>query len=231
MTNEQKRFNKGLIFALCFHIVVAGVLGILGFAFETKRPPQVLEVTLSGGGPAAAVQEEEIIEEKIEQVTKEDIVDKKLKPKKEQRKVEKKVVPTPNAKPNFNPNPDAKFAAEGGTGTGESAEGGGDEGAGSGAGSAQGVPVTPPRIVSSVRPPYPSSARNASIEGTVYVKMLVNADGKVEEAFVAQSSGNAALDDSAVKTVYKWSFSPAKDAFKEKVACYITIPVNFQLNR
>lgn len=226
MTDEQKRFNKGLIFALGFHIVVAGILGILGFSFEATRPPQVLEVTLSGGGPAAAVQEE-VIEEKIEQVTKEDIVDKKLKPKKEQRQVEKKVVANPNAKPN----PNAKVVAEGGTGTGESAEAGGGEGAGSGSGSAQGVPVTPPRIVSSVRPPYPSSARNASIEGTVYVKMLVNASGKVEEAFVSQSSGNAALDESAVKTVYKWRFSPAKDAFKEKVACYITIPVNFLLNR
>lgn len=224
MTDEQKRFNKGLIFALGFHIVVAAVLGILGFSFETTRPPQVLEVTLSGGGPAAAVQEE-VIEEKIEQVTKEDIVDKKLKPKKEQRRVEKKVVPNPNA------NPNAKVVAEGGTGTGESADAGGGEGEGSGSGSAQGVPVTPPRIVSSVRPPYPSSARNASIEGTVYVKMLVNANGKVEEAFVSQSSGNAALDESAVKTVYKWRFSPAKDAFKEKVSCYITIPVNFRLNR
>lgn len=226
MTDEQKRFNKGLIFALGFHIVVAGILGILGFSFEATRPPQVLEVTFSGGGPAAAVQEE-VIEEKIEQVTKEDIVDKKLKPKKEQRQVEKKVVANPNAKPN----PNAKVVAEGGTGTGESAEAGGGEGAGSGSGSAQGVPVTPPRIVSSVRPPYPSSARNASIEGTVYVKMLVNASGKVEEAFVSQSSGNAALDESAVKTVYKWRFSPAKDAFKEKVSCYITIPVNFRLNR
>ena len=199
MTDEQKRFNKGLIFALGFHIVVAGILGILGISFETTRPPQVLEITLSGGGPAAAVQEE-VIEEKIEQVTKEDIVDKKLKPKKEQRQVEKKVIANPNAKPN----PNAKVVAEGGTGTGESSEAGGGEGAGSGSGSAQGVPVTPPRIVSSVRPPYPSSARNASIEGTVYVKMLVNASGKVEEAFVSQSSGNAALDESAVNTVYNF---------------------------
>ena len=63
MTDEQKRFNKGLIFALGFHIVVAGILGILGISFETTRPPQVLEITLSGGGPAGAVQEE-VIEEK-----------------------------------------------------------------------------------------------------------------------------------------------------------------------
>lgn len=223
MTDEQKRFNKGLIFALCLHIVVAGVLGILGLRFENARPPQVLEVTLAGGGPAPAEQEE-IIEEKIEQVTKEDIVDKKLKPKKEQRKVEKKVAPQKDAKPN----PDAKFVAEGGTGTGESADAGGGQGEG---GQGNGVPVTPPRIVSSVKPVYPSSARNASIEGTVYVKMLVNAGGKVEEAFVVQSSGNSELDDSAVKAVYKWRFSPARDTFKEKVSCYITIPVNFRLNR
>ena len=221
MTDEQKRFNKGLVFALCFHIVAAGILGIFGFRFE-QRPPQVLEVTLTGGGPAPA-SNEEIIEEKIEQVTKEDIVDKKLKPKKEQRKVEKKVAPKSNAQPN----PNAKYVAEVGTGTGESPVDGGGKGEGSG----KGVPVTPPRIVSSVKPVYPSSARNASIEGTVYVKMLVNANGKVEEAFVAQSSGNAALDDSAVKAVYKWRFSPARDTLKEKVACYITIPVNFRLNR
>lgn len=224
MTDEQKRFNKGLAFALCLHIVFAGILGILGFTFENKRPPQVLEVTLCGGGPAAA-SNEEIIEEKIEQVTKEDIVDKKLQPKKEQRKVEKKITPNPNAKPN--PNPNAKYVAEGGTGTGGSPVDGGGQGEGSG----KGVPVTPPRIVSSVKPVYPASARSASIEGTVYVKMLVNDKGKVEEAFVAQSSGNAALDESAVKAVYKWRFSPARDTLKEKVACYITIPVNFRLNK
>lgn len=221
MTDEQKRFNKGLVFALCLHIVAAGILGILGFRFE-QRPPQVLEVTLTGGGPAAATNDE-IIEEKIEQISKEDIVDKKLKQKKEQRKVEKKVMTNPNVKPN----PNAKHVAEGGTGTGDSHVDGGGKGEGSG----KGVPVTPPRIVSSVKPVYPVSARNASIEGTVYVKMLVNVSGKVEEAFIVQSSGNTALDDSAIKAVYKWRFSPARDTFKEKVACYITVPVNFKLNR
>ncbi|WP_281070888.1 energy transducer TonB [Phascolarctobacterium faecium] len=93
-----------------------------------------------------------------------------------------------------------------------------------------GVPVTPPYLVSSTDPRYPPAARNREIEGTVYVKMLVSSGGSVENAFVARSSGNEALDGAAVEAVYNWNFSPAKDTYGSPVRCYITMPVNFVLH-
>lgn len=103
-------------------------------------------------------------------------------------------------------------------------------GSGAGQGSGSGVPVTPPYLVSSTDPRYPPAARNREIEGTVYVKMLVSSGGSVENAFVARSSGNEALDGAAVEAVYNWSFSPAKDTYGSPVRCYITMPVNFVLH-
>ena len=91
--------------------------------------------------------------------------------------------------------------------------------------------MTPPRVVSAVQPKYPSSARNAGVEGVVGVKMLVNASGKVEEAFVVRSSGNADLDEAAVAAVYKWRFSPAKDKFGQKAPCYVTQGIRFDLKK
>ena len=92
------------------------------------------------------------------------------------------------------------------------------------------MPVTPPYLVASTDPRYPPAARNREIEGTVYVKMLVNDGGSVESAFVARSSGNDALDGAAVEAVYNWRFSPAKDTLGSPVRCYITMPVNFVLH-
>lgn len=103
-------------------------------------------------------------------------------------------------------------------------------GGGGGGGKGSGVPVTPPYLVSSTDPRYPPAARNREIEGTVYVKMLVSSGGSVENAFVARSSGNEALDGAAVEAVYNWSFSPAKDTYGSPVRCYITMPVNFVLH-
>ena len=93
------------------------------------------------------------------------------------------------------------------------------------------MPVTPPRVVSAMQPKYPSSARSAGIEGVVGVKMLVNASGKVTEAIVVRSSGNAALDEAAVAAVYKWRFTPAKDKFGQKAPCYVTQGIRFDLKR
>ena len=49
MTDRGRRFGKGIAIALAVHIIAAALLGILGYRF-TQRPPQILEVTLGGGG-------------------------------------------------------------------------------------------------------------------------------------------------------------------------------------
>ena len=219
--------SAGFTVAIAVHLVAAVIIGVFGYRFVT-RDPEILEVALVGGGGAP----EEVIEEQIEEKTIlrsiDDIIDKKLKP--ETRKVvtkqpvKKSNNPNPNPSSNSNPNPGSE------QGTGGSGYGGGS-GDGMGQGSGRGVPVTPPRVVSATQPKYPSSARNAGIEGVVGVKMLVGSDGRVEEATVVRSSGNADLDDSAVNAVYKWRFSPAKDKFGQKARCYVTQGIRFDLKR
>ena len=203
------------------HIVAALVIGVFGYRFVT-RPPEILEVALVGGGGGEPEQVEQQQENSILRSI-DDIIDKRLKPE------TKKVVTKKAANKSTNPTPGPanNQAAAAGSGTGS----GSGTGAGNGAGEGRGVPVTPPRVLSAAQPKYPSSARNAGIEGVVGVKMLVNASGKVEEASVVRSSGNAALVEAAVAAVYKWRFSPAKDKFGQKAPCYVTQGIRFDLKR
>jgi protein TonB len=54
-------------------------------------------------------------------------------------------------------------------------------------------------FIRTVTPDYPAIARDANIEGSVTVRVTIGPDGRVENAVVVQSSGNAALDDAALK--------------------------------
>lgn len=67
----------------------------------------------------------------------------------------------------------------------------------------------PPRAV--VRKPaaYPEIARKVGMEGTTFVKMLLNIDGTVMRVAVVKSSGFPQLDTAAVACVAGWKFSPA----------------------
>ena len=251
MTDRGRRFGKGIAIALAVHIIAAALLGILGYRF-TQRPPQILEVTWGGGGggggkgsaaaekgtaetAAATVQQQK---QQSAPVRTDDIGDRKQKPQAQQQ--EQPIQPQASSTSSEAAQSNVKSGETGGTGTGGgegtgagtgqgSGEGSGS-GTGSGSGSGSGVPVIPPYLVSSTDPRYPPAARNREIEGTVYVKMLVSSGGSVENAFVARSSGNEALDGAAVEAVYNWNFSPAKDTYGSPVRCYITMPVNFVLH-
>lgn len=224
MKDEQKRYGTALGTAVAVHVLFALVIGIFGYRF-VSRPPQILEVALVGGGGGAPEQVEEQQDNSILRSI-DDIIDKRLKPE-TKKVVTKKTVPStkPQSGPGNNQTGGPSNATGNGSGTGS---GSGD---GAGAGEGRGVPVTPPRVVSAMQPKYPSSARSAGIEGVVGVKMLVNASGKVTEAIVVRSSGNAALDEAAVAAVYKWRFTPAKDKFGQKAPCYVTQGIRFDLKR
>lgn len=224
MKAEQKRYGTALGAAIAVHVLFALAVGIFGYRFVT-RPPEILEVALVGGGGGAPEQVEEQQDNSILRSI-DDIIDKRLKP-------ETKKVVTKKAVANNNPQPGPSNSQASGnsTATGEGKGSGTGTGDGEGAGEGRGVPVTPPRVVSAVQPKYPSSARSAGVEGVVGVKMLVNASGKVENAYVVRSSGNAALDEAAVAAVYKWRFSPAKDKFGQKAPCYVTQGIRFDLKK
>jgi periplasmic protein TonB len=59
-------------------------------------------------------------------------------------------------------------------------------------------------------PPYPEEARQAGQQGTVWVRLTIDATGKVSAARVQESSGYDALDAAALRTVRRWVFRPAR---------------------
>lgn len=216
MNDERNRLGKGFAVAIVAHVIFALLLGVFGFSFNSNRPPEILEVSLVAGGGAPEEPQEEVVEEAEPVIEEEDqIVETKEKPKVEPKK------PIADKKPDKNPNPNPSPKK-------------GDHktvGKGDGIGDGQGVPVTPPRPIRTVEPKYPASARNASVEGLVKIKMLITYEGKVTEASIVQSSGHAEMDANALEAVYKWRFSPARNKLKQKIDCYITMPIKFKLRR
>lgn len=234
MKDEQKRFGKGFAVALVVHLILAAGLGIFGYRF-VHTPPEILEVSLEGGGGGAEAQEEEIEQEEQQEEpiiqSLEDIIDQKLKPKPQKKIVKKKATAAPGPKaPAGNPAGNGTGTGTGsGTGSGNGSGNGNGSGSGSGSGEGRGVPVKPPRLLREVAPVYPASARNSGATGVVTVRILVGADGSVEDVTVVASSGNGAMDNSVVTAVNKWSFSPAKDKYGQNARCRVTRAVSFNL--
>lgn len=228
MKDEQKRFGKGFAVALAVHLVLAAGLGIFGYRF-VHTPPEILEVSLEAGGGGAEAQEEEIEQEEQQEEpiiqSLEDIIDQKLKPKPQKKIVKKKATAAPGPKA-----PAGNGIGTGtGSGTGSGSGSGNGSGCGSGSGEGRGVPVKPPRLLREVAPVYPASARNSGATGVVTVRILVGADGSVEDVTVVGSSGNGAMDNSVVTAVNKWRFSPAKDKYGQNARCRVTRAVSFNL--
>ena len=229
MKDEQKRFGKGFAVALAVHLVLAAGLGIFGYRF-VHTPPEILEVSLEGGAEAQEeeIEQEEQQEEPIIQ-SLEDIIDQKLKPKPQKKVVRKKATAAPGPKAPAG-NPAGSGTGTGtGTGTGSGSGSGSGNGSGNGSGEGRGVPVKPPRLLREVAPVYPASARNSGATGVVTVRILVGADGSVEDVTVVGSSGNGAMDNSVVTAVNKWRFSPAKDKYGQNARCRVTRAVSFNL--
>ena len=190
---------------------------------------------MEGGGGGAEAQEEEIEQEEQQEEpiiqSLEDIIDQKLKPKPQKKVVRKKATAAPGPKaPAGNPTGNGTGTGTGtGTGSGSGSGSGNGNGNGNGSGEGSGVPVKPPRLLREVAPVYPASARNSGATGVVTVRILVGADGSVEDVTVVGSSGNGAMDNSVVTAVNKWRFSPAKDKYGQNARCRVTRAVSFNL--
>jgi len=77
-------------------------------------------------------------------------------------------------------------------------------------------------------PPYPTMARRMSEQGKVLLRVLVNADGSAAQVELKNSSGSPRLDQSALETVKRWRFVPAKLG-TQPVAASVLLPIQFTL--
>lgn len=97
---------------------------------------------------------------------------------------------------------------------------------------ASAAPVTPPDFnadyLKNPAPRYPVESRRMHEQGTVTVKVLVTAEGAVQELKLAESSGHSRLDKAALAAVRSWRFAPAKQAGKA-VSAWVIVPIPFIL--
>ena len=112
----------------------------------------------------------------------------------------------------------------------------------SGAGGAEsgGLPSDPaafvsyevaPRALAWVMPEYPRLARRSGLEGTVWVKMLVDEEGHVRDVRIAKASGvNAGFERVTLEAARRTRFSPAIQT-GHPIAVWISVPYRFVLSR
>jgi len=90
--------------------------------------------------------------------------------------------------------------------------------------------VTQPLFRESPTPPhYPSSARRRGLEGTVILEVSLDSLGRQTDLRIHHSSGQSALDNSALKAVELWKFQ-AHSVNGLSVASRVHVPVSFALN-
>jgi protein TonB len=78
------------------------------------------------------------------------------------------------------------------------------------------------------KPPYPAISRRLSEQGRVVLRVHVDADGRAADVQLHVSSGSSRLDQSALDTVRRWKFAPAKLG-KEPIAAWVLVPIAFTL--
>lgn len=84
-----------------------------------------------------------------------------------------------------------------------------------------------PQLLTIEPPAYPEIAREAGLEGTVFVRVLVWMDGTVREATIA--SGVLGLDEAALAAVRTAIFAPASQQGRP-VATWMILPIEFRLH-
>ena len=87
----------------------------------------------------------------------------------------------------------------------------------------------PPVLVKYVSPKYPDLARQAGIEGTVLLSVLVGEDGKVVSARVLQSDVTPAMEKNAMQAVRQFLFKPAKQR-TVPVKATMMVPIRYKLH-
>jgi TonB family protein len=73
---------------------------------------------------------------------------------------------------------------------------------------------------------YPALLRDAGIGGTVRIYFFIDAEGIVQNALVAESSGHPAIDRAALGVAEAYRFRPAMNG-TEPTPVWLSLPVTF----
>ena len=94
--------------------------------------------------------------------------------------------------------------------------------------------VVPPRFdaayLRNPAPDYPPLAKRRGEQGRVEVRVLVSADGDARTVEIRSSSGSETLDRTALDTVRRWRFVPARLG-STPVEAWVIVPLSFSLTR
>jgi len=88
--------------------------------------------------------------------------------------------------------------------------------------------LSQPRCAYCPDPQYTDEAREAKLQGTVTLQVLVGADGRASQIRIVKGIG-LGLDERAVQTIHGWKFVPAHDGARRAVPAWVTIEAIFRL--
>ena len=90
--------------------------------------------------------------------------------------------------------------------------------------------MSEPKFVSPPSPPsYPTLARKRGQEGTVWLDIVLDAQGTQSQLHIIKSSGVAVLDTAALSAVSRWRFRPYEISGVGRPS-RVRIPIEFSLN-
>ncbi len=89
------------------------------------------------------------------------------------------------------------------------------------------IPVIMPVLKKTVTPEYPEIAEKLGAHGTVFLRVLIDVDGKVKDVKVLRSSGYDFLDNAAKEAAKKYEFEPAKDKEGKPIATWFPLKISF----
>ena len=84
--------------------------------------------------------------------------------------------------------------------------------------------------IARVQPGYPPAAFRAGEEGTVVLRVDVDASGNPGNVDIVSRSGSRELDRAAIEAVRKWKFRPAMQG-GQAVASQVEVPIDFKMDR
>jgi TonB family protein len=118
-----------------------------------------------------------------------------------------------------------------GIGTGIGSGRGSGIGPGSGGGIGGGVyrvggGVTPPRVLTEVKPTYTAKALLERIQGSVWLELVVRTDGTPSDIRVIRSLDSNGLDEQAILAIDQWRFEPGRMNGKP-VNVLVTVMIDF----